>query len=65
MVRLAPMTPPPPSDRDKASILATALAFHLRVAEIAADIFPTEIKSEVISGLVGECRELGQSLSQA
>lgn len=54
----------PPSDRQKAVVLVSALAFHLRVAEISANVFPQEIKPEAVRELRTECEELGQTLAR-
>ena len=52
----------PPSDQEKAAILVTALVFHLRVADIAAWVFPLQIKPETVKKLSSECQKLGKSL---
>ena len=52
----------PPSDRDKATVLVTALDFHLRVADVAANVFPEQIKLETIKKMRSECQKLGKSL---
>ena len=53
---------PLPSNTEKAAVLVTALAFHLRVVEIAAKVFPDQIKLEAIKELRTKCRELGELL---
>lgn len=52
----------PPLERQKAIFLTTALFFHLRVAELAATVFPQQIKLETVKNMRAECQELGQSL---
>jgi len=52
----------PPSDQEKAAILVTALDFHLRVVDIAAWVFPLQIKPETVKKLNSECQNLGKSL---
>lgn len=52
----------PPSDHQKATTLITALEFHLRVAEIAANVFPKQIKLETVKEMRAECKTLGSSL---
>lgn len=52
----------PPSDQERATVLITASAFHLRVAEIAAKTFPGQIDLEKVKALRSECQGLGQSL---
>jgi hypothetical protein len=52
----------PPSDHEKAEVLLTGLAFHLRVAEIAATTFPSPIGIEKVKKLHKECSNLGRSL---
>ena len=52
----------PPSDHEKATVVATALAFHLRVAEIVADAFTQQVDLEKVKQLRNECQCLGQSL---
>lgn len=51
-----------PSAREKALVLITATAFHLRLAEIAAKVFPEQIDLKKIQKLQTECHELGQQL---
>jgi hypothetical protein len=52
------------SDHDNALVLVSALAFHLRVAEIAGTLFPTEISPDKIKEMRTECREIGQVLAK-
>jgi len=54
----------PVSDRDKVTVLITASAFHLRVAGIAAKVFPEQINLKTIDEMSVECQELGQSLAE-
>lgn len=54
----------PRSDREKATGLITALDFHLRIAEVAADVFPQQIKLKIVKTLRAECQSLGQSLAK-
>jgi len=54
----------PPSAQEKATVLITASAFHLRVAEIAAKTFQEQISPEKVKALRGECQDLGQFLSK-
>ena len=54
----------PPSDRDRAIVLVTALVFHLRVANVAANVFPKQIKLDTVTELASECRKLGQSVAE-
>jgi len=51
-----------PSDHEKASVLVTALDFHMRLAEITASVFPSQIKSSVVDKIRAECCELGNLL---
>jgi len=51
-----------PSDSEKATVLVTALDFHLRVASVTARVFPAQIKPELVKGMRDKCQELGQSL---
>jgi hypothetical protein len=44
----------------KASVLLAALCLYLRVAEVAATLFPTQIKPERIAALSTQCNEMGQ-----
>ena len=53
-----------PSDYDRATVLVTALDFHLRVANVAANVFPEQIKLDLVTGLYSECGKLGQSLAE-
>lgn len=52
----------PPSDSEKAIVLVTALDFHLRVADVAANVFPEQIKLETVKKMRSECQKLGKSL---
>jgi hypothetical protein len=52
----------PPSDHDRAVVLFTALDFHLRVAAVAAHVFPKQIDPEVVKQMIVDCQKLGQSL---
>lgn len=52
----------PPTGQEKATILVTAMDFHLRVPEIAAELFPHNIKPEAIKRLKESCKEIGVSL---
>ena len=54
----------PPSDHEKATGVATALAFQLRVAEIVAEAFPQQVDLEKVKKLRSECQCLGHSLSK-
>ncbi|MGB6872893.1 MAG: DUF5677 domain-containing protein [Dehalococcoidia bacterium] len=54
----------PPSDLDKASVLLAALSLYLRVAELAATVFPTQIKAETITDLTAQCTEMGQFFAE-
>jgi hypothetical protein len=45
---------------DKSAVLVTALCFYLRVAEVAATVFPNQIKAETIADLSAQCNEMGQ-----
>lgn len=54
----------PPSDRDRATVLITALEFHIRVAHVAANVFPQQIKHETVMEMTSECGQLGQSLAK-
>ena len=47
-----------PSDWDKSAVLVTALCFYLRVAEVAATVFPTQIKAETIANLSAQRNEM-------
>lgn len=51
-----------PSDHDKARVLVTALDFHLRVAEIAANVFPRQINLKIVKQMQSKCQKLGQSI---
>ena len=51
-----------PSDYEKAGVLVSALEFHLRVVEIAAQIFPEQISSGIVNDLKSDCQKLGQFL---
>jgi len=51
-----------PLDLEKATVLVTALDFHLRVDEVAAGVFPSQIKIEMVKRIRAECNELGNSL---
>jgi hypothetical protein len=50
----------PADNWDKASVLVTALCLYLRVAEVAATVFPAQIKGERIAELSVQCNEMGQ-----
>jgi hypothetical protein len=52
----------PLSDYEKAKVMITALDFHLRIADVAAHVFPKQIDSEVVKRMTEECQKLGQSL---
>jgi len=54
----------PPSDRDKADVLTTALDLHLRLAVVAARVFPKQINFETVTEMRAECQKLGQSLAK-
>ena len=54
----------PPDNWDKASVLLTALSLYLRVAELAATVFPTQIKAETIADLTAQCNEMGQFFAE-
>ena len=47
-----------PSDNAKATALITAMVFHLRVAQIAANMFPDQIKPAEVEELQWDCRRL-------
>jgi len=51
------------TENDRVGILATALAFHLRIAKIAASKFPHEISNETLGNLHIECNEIGQYIA--
>jgi hypothetical protein len=51
-----------PSDCEKTVVLVTALDFHLRIAEVAAGVFPVQIKLETVKKMRSECQKLGKSL---
>jgi len=53
----------PPTAQQRAMVLITALALHLRVGEIGAKTFPREINLENVKTLRKERQDLGQSLS--
>lgn len=50
----------PLSQWDKASVLLAALCLYLRVAEVAATLFPAQIKAERIADLSAQCNETGR-----
>lgn len=50
------------SDDEKAKVLATAIAFHLRVAEIAAKTFAEHISIDTIGNLDKECGDILKNL---
>lgn len=52
-----------PSAHTKAVCLVTALAFHLSVLEVAADVFPGQIELPKVLGLKSELATLGQFLA--
>jgi len=54
-----------PSDWDKSAVLITALCFYLRVAEVAARVFPNQIKAEAIAELSAQCNEMGQFFAES
>ena len=54
----------PLSDRDRATVLVTALDFHLRVADVAATVFPEQIKINTVRKLASECSGLGLDLAK-
>ncbi len=62
-VRLLEQQPIP--DHDKASVLVTALDFHLRIAQMAAEVFSNEIQLQTLKELINECQGLGQSVVAA
>jgi len=49
-----------PSDWEKSAVLVTALCFYLRVAEVAAKVFPAQLKADTIADLSAQCNEMGQ-----
>lgn len=50
----------PPSYWDRSAVLVTALCLYLRVAKVAATLFPTQIKAETIADLSAQCDEMGK-----
>ena len=54
----------PPLDHEKAVVLVTASTLHLRVAEIAANVFPEQIELQKVEEFQDECRALGQFLAR-
>ena len=60
--QLVKQQPMPASD--KATLLITAIAFHLRIAEIAAKTFPKEVNPETVKSLTNEWRDLHSELSK-
>jgi hypothetical protein len=54
----------PPDNWDKASVLLAALSLYLRVAELSATVFPTQIKAETIADLTAQCNEMGQFFAE-
>ena len=53
-----------PPDSHRADVLVTALGLHLRVAEVAADVFPERISLQRLQEMRLECQRLGQSLAR-
>lgn len=53
----------PPSDHEKASVLLTALDFHLCVALVAAGEFSGQMDVKTIADLYCECGTLGKKLA--
>ena len=49
-----------PSAWEKSAVLVTALCYYLRVAEVAATVFPAQIKADTIKDLSAKCNEMGQ-----
>ena len=54
-----------PSDWEKSAVLITALCYYLRVAEVAAKVFPKQIKAESIGELSERCNEMGQFFAES
>lgn len=52
----------PLTEKELSEVLITAVAFHLRVAKIVADSFPTRISIKKLDELDRECNEIGHSL---
>lgn len=50
------------SERERAKLLVTALAFHLRVAKVAVRVFPRQMSSPIVDRLASECGSLGWTL---
>jgi hypothetical protein len=55
----------PPTSWEKAKVLITASALHLRLTEIAAKTFPNEINIEKVQVLRDECSLLGKEIANA
>ena len=55
----------PLSQEEKASVLLAALCLYLRVAEVAATVFPALIKAEAIAELTAECNKVGQFFAES
>ena len=53
-----------PSDNTKATVMITALGFHIRVAKIAANMFPNQIKAKEVEELNRDCGKLSQLLAE-
>ena len=53
-----------PTAREKAKVLCTALAFHLRVARVVADVFPAHVKPGDIENLTSDMNGVGQALAR-
>lgn len=51
-------------DSHRADVLVTALGLPLRVAEVAADVFPERISLQRLQEMRLECQRLGQSLAR-
>lgn len=58
------LTQQPPSDLEKATILLTALDFHLRIVEVSARVFSEQINIAIVKKMRSECLQLGKSLSE-
>ncbi len=54
----------PPSDHYKVIVLLSALSFYLRVPNVAAQVFPEQIKLATVTEMASECEKVGQSLSE-
>lgn len=53
-----------PSDWEKSAVLVTALCYYLRVAEVAATVFPAQIKADTIKDLSAQCNGMGKFFAE-